>query len=304
MKKIILLGIIFTNLQAIAQTELDGIFLNKKLLCVGAVYSRMQWQQYWEGNFKRENLNLGKVSANSIAVNANYGLTNSINLLANAQYVATKASAGQLAGLQGLQDLAMHTKWSFYKTTIKAGTLNCIAIAGFSLPLSNYTPDLMPLSIGLKSKTATARVMVDYQKNKWFATLSGSYAYRGNVTLDRNTYYTSTLRYTNKVEMPNVTTLNIRAGYRSSSWVIEAFANQMNSLSGFDITKNNMPFVSNKMNATTTGLHFKYIPASLNGLEVVADGITTIYGRNVGQNTGISAGIFYLMNVAKKKKTK
>jgi hypothetical protein len=73
-------------------------------------------------------------------------------------------------------------------------------------------------------------------------------------------------------------------------------------LGGFDITKNNMPFVSNNMDATTLGIHVKYETKFINGLSFVADAATTIAGRNVGQSTGFGGGIFYIMDFSKKHK--
>ena len=302
MKQIIFTLTIFLSLQTFAQTELDGLMMDKNLFCAGALYGKTSWKNYWEGTFKRDNQNLGTVSANTFLVDGNYGIKDNLNILFNAQYIKTKASAGQLAGQKGLQDLSMFIKWVPYEIDLKGGTFGIIGIGGFSIPMSNYTPDLLPLSIGLKSKTATARLMLDYQKNTWFGTISGSYTYRGNVKLDRNTYYTTELHYSNMVQMPNATNFNVRGGFRSDTWVIEGYANKWTCLNGFDITKNNVPFVSNKMDATTIGLHLKYTTKFVSGLEIIADGFTTVAGRNVGQTKGFNAGLFYIMNFAKKVK--
>jgi hypothetical protein len=300
---LIILIVLFANTTK-AQTETDGLMMSKKLFCAGALYGHSSWKNYWEGTFKRENLNIGNVTANTFLIDGNYGIKDNLNVLFNAQYISTKASAGQLAGQKGLQDVAMFLKWVPFEKEIKGGTFGIIGIAGGSLPMSNYTPDLLPLSIGLRCKTATARLMVDYQKNTWFGTASASYTYRGNVKLDRNSYYTTQVNYSNTVQMPNATNFNVRAGYRDDSWVIEGVANQWNCLSGFDITKNNMPFISNKMDATTLGLHIKYTTKFIDGLEIIADGFTTVAGRNMGQTKGFTAGLFYIMNFAKKTKEK
>jgi hypothetical protein len=302
MKKLITILILFITIKSFAQTEIDGLMMNKKLFCAGALYGQSSWKNYWEGTYKRENLNLGTVSDRTFLVDGNYGIKNNLNFLFNAQYIKTKASAGQLAGQKGLQDLAIFIKWVPYEIELKGGTFGIIGISGFSIPMSNYTPDLLPLSIGLKSKTATARLMFDYQKNNWFGTASASFTYRGNVKLDRNTYYTTTLHYSNMVQMPNLSNFNIRGGYRSDTWIVEGYMNKWSCLNGFDITKNNMPFVSNKMKTTTLGLHVKYTTKFINGLELIADGFTTVAGRNVGQTKGFSTGLFYIMNFNKKKK--
>jgi hypothetical protein len=302
MKRIFTILTIIITIHSMAQTDMDGIMMDKKYFCVGAAYGKNIWKNYWEGTLKRDNLNLGIVSSSSVTIMGNYGITSKLNAIFVIPYIKTNASAGQLKGQQGIQDLSTFVKWVAYEKKNKKATLKGIVIAGVSTPLTNYTPDLMPLSIGMKSKTANIRGMVDYQNNNWFGTLSGTYSYRGNVKLDRNTYYTTRLYYTDIVEMPNASNINVRVGYRDATWIIEAIANRWITNGGFDITRNNMPFVSNKMNATTLGLHVRYNTKFLKNLLFVGDAITTIDGRNTGQTSGYSVGAFYAMNLNKKRK--
>jgi hypothetical protein len=287
---------------ALAQTDIDGLLMQKGFFCVGPTAGKSSWKNYWEGTNKRENLNLGTVSTTSAMLMGNYGITDKLNVLFGLPYVKTKASAGQLAGQKGLQDLSLFVKWVAKEKHIGKGHLKAIVIGGYATPTSNYTADLLPLSIGLKSKTAMLRLMADYERGNWFATVSGTYNFRNNVTLDRNTYYTTALHYTNEVKMPDATYFNVRAGYRTSTWIVEAIADKWTTLGGFDITKNNMPFISNKMNATKLGMHIKYDTDFINGLSLVADGFTTVAGRNVGQASGFSGGIFYIFDLGKKEK--
>jgi hypothetical protein len=175
-------------------------------------------------------------------------------------------------------------------------------MGGFSAPTTNYYIDLMPLAIGMHSKTGQIRLMADYQTGNCFATLSGTYMLRSNVTLDRNTYFTTEMHYTNEVKMPDANDVNFRIGYRSSTWIIEAIADKFTTLGGFDITKNNMPFISNQMNATKLGMHIKYDTDFINGLSFVADANTTVAGRNIGQSSSFGGGIFYIFDLSKKKK--
>ncbi len=289
---------------ATAQTDMDGLMMEKNFFCVGPTAGKSSWEKYWEGSFKRENLNLGKVSTTHAMIMGNYGINDKLNVLFGLPYIKTKASEGQLAGQKGLQDLSFFIKWQAYGRHIGKGHFKTFLIGGYSFPVSKYTADMLPLSIGLHSKNSTARLMLDYQRGNLSATASGSYIYRSNVTLDRNTYYTTQMHYTNEVKMPDASEFNIRAGYRSSTWIAEAIFDKWTTLGGFDITKNNMPFVSNKMKATTLGIHIKYEAGFVNGLSFVADAATTVAGRNVGQSTGYSGGIFYIMDFSKKEKTK
>ena len=286
---------------AAAQTDMDGLMMEKNFFCVGPTAGYSSWKNYWEGTLKRENLNLGKVSATNFTLMGNYGITQRLNVLFGLPYIKTKASAGNMAGQKGLQDFSLTVKYVAYQKHIAQGDLKAILIGGYSTPLSNYTADFLPLSIGLHSKNATLRIMADYQRNNWFATASYAYIARSNVTIDRYTYYTTEMHYTNEVKMPDASQLNFRVGYRSETWVLEALLNKWTTLGGFDIPRNGAPFVSNKMNATSVGLNVKY-ETPLNGLSVIANASTTVAGRNVGQSTGFNAGVFYIFDLSKKKK--
>ncbi len=301
MKKILFILTIFITATSIAQTDLDGVMMDKNYFCVGATYAKNTWKNYWEGTLKRDNLNLGTVSSSNVMIMGNYGITSKLNAIFGLPFVTTKASAGQLKGQRGLQDLSIWVKWVGYEKQIKKATIKGILLGGLTSPISNYTPDLLPLSIGLQSKTANIRAMVDYQNGHWFGTASGTYSYRGNVKLDRNTYYTTRLHYSNMVDMPSATNINVRAGFRNKTWIVEGIANKWITNGGFDMTRNNMPFVSNKMNATTLGLHVRYNTKFVKNLLFVGDAMTTISGRNVGQTSGYSVGAFYAMNFSKKK---
>lgn len=290
------------SVQAQAQTEIDGLFMQKHYFCTGLTAGYSSWKNYWEGTSKRNNDNIGTLSTTHVALMGNYGITGKLNLLFGLPYVKTKANGGQLAGQSGVQDLSLFAKWNAREFHFRKNqVLRAILVAGVSTPLTNYTPDLLPLSIGLKCNMASLRGMIDYERGDWFGTVSYSYVLRGNVKLDRESYYTTSLHYTNEVFMPDVSNINIRAGYRTEDWIVEAIFDQRNTLGGFDISKNNMPFVSNKMNASSIGLHIKYETAFLDGLSIVADASTVLKGRNVGQATGFGGGFFYIMDFGHKK---
>jgi hypothetical protein len=268
------------------------------------VYSHSSWKDYWEGDFKRNNYNLGTVTTQSLSVMGNYGITNKLNFLFNLPYIETKASAGTLHGMKGLQDLSLMLKWMpVLKHVGSKGIISGYAIGGVSFPTSNYVADFLPLSIGMRSKVASLRIMADYQLGHFFATASGVYMYRSNIEIDRNAYYTTEMHYTNEVEMPDMLGYNARAGYRSDTWIAEGVVENMTTLGGFDIRKNDMPFPSNKMNATQVGVNLKYTLHLVPGLEVLGGGRYTVHGRNMGQATTVYGGFFYIMNFAAKNKT-
>jgi Putative MetA-pathway of phenol degradation len=287
-----------------AQTDIDALMMPQHAFCVGPMYSYSSWKNYWEGTFKRDNENLGTVSTKMLAVMGNYGITRKLNALFSVPWVKTKASAGTLHGLDGIQDLSLYLKWQPFQTKLGPGKLSFFGIGGVSVPLSNYTPDFLPLSIGLHSKTASARVMADYRLNSGlFATASYTYVFRDNIEIDRESYYTTEMHNTHEVEMPNAANYNFRAGFRNYRWIAEAVVNRWVTLGGFDITKNNMPFPSNRMEATTVGANFKYVLPPMPQLSIVAGGNATVAGRNMGQATTVYGSVFYVLDFSRKSTT-
>jgi len=286
-----------------AQTDIDGIMMEKNAFCIGPMFGYSSWTNYWEGELKRDNENLGKVSTQMYSVMGNYGITRKLNALFSVPYVKTKASAGTLHGMDGIQDLSLFLKWRPIQKKLGDGKLSLFGIAGVSFPLGNYTPDFLPLSIGLRSKTASARIMADYQQGNLFATGSATYVLRDNIKIDRNSYYTTELHLSNEVEMPDAANFNFRAGFRNHRLIAEAVVNNWTTLGGFDITRNNMPFPSNKMNATMAGVNVKYVLPSLPQLSIVAGGMYTVAGRNVGQATNVYGSFFYVIDFSRKTKS-
>lgn len=283
-----------------AQTDIDGIMMEKNAFCVGPMYSHSSWKNYWEGTLKRDNLNLGTVSTTTLGLMGNYGVTRKLNILFSAPYIKTKASAGTLHSMKGLQDLSLFAKWRPYQKKLGNGRLSVFGILGVSLPISNYVADYLPLSIGLRSKTVSARLMADYQQGNLFVTGSATYVLRDNIEIDRTSYYTTEMHYTNEVEMPDGANFNFRAGFRNHRLIAEAVVNNWTTLGGFDITRNNMPFPGNRMNATVAGVNIKYTLPSLPQLSIVGGGNTTIAGRNMGQSTTVYGSIFYVLNLSRK----
>jgi hypothetical protein len=284
-----------------AQTDQDAIMMSKNLLCVGPSYGYSSWDHYWEGTFHRSNANIGRVTTQMIGVMGIYGITRKLNVVVSAPYIWTHASAGTLQGQQGFQDLSAWLKWKMLEENLGKGALSVFVLGGASVPMSNYIADYLPLSIGLQSKTLSARVIADYQYKHFFATVSGTYTWRSDITIDRNAYYTTSLHLTNQVDMPNVASEQFRTGYRDGDrWVAEAIVSNMNTLGGFDMRKNDMPFPSNKMNSTVVGAHVKHGFKAVRGLSLDLDGGYTVAGRNVGQSTSFDAGVYYILHFSKK----
>ena len=306
MRKISIAIIILVNflpMRLKAQTDLDAIMMEKNQLCIGPMYTYSSFKNYWEGSVKRGNTNMGTVLTQTYSVMANYGISAKLNLLFNVPYVQTNASVGSLHGMKGMQDLSLFLKWMPLEQQLGSGTISVYTIAGGSVPLSNYVADFMPLSIGLHSKTASARVIVDYQVSRFFLTGSATYVARDKIKIDRTAYYDNQLHLSNQVNIPDASNFNFRAGYRSSKLIAEAVLNKFTTLGGFDISRNNSPFPSNRINATTLGINFKLELTPKNNLSIVAGGNTTVAGRNTGQSRTYYGSVFYVLDFSHQLKT-
>lgn len=290
----------FLSIVTHAQTDMDAIMMNKNQLCNGLDYRHSSWDKYWEGTLKRNNENLGRVTTQSIMLMPNYGITNKLNVMASASYVWTNASAGTLHGMKGVQDVSVFVKWIPFQKSFGGGKLTTFAVGGITTPLTDYVVDFLPLSIGMGTTNVTGRAMADYNYKRITVTASAAYIRRSNVTLDRTSYYDTQLHLTNEVRMPDAAQYQLRAGYRGRYLIAEALLTNWTTLGGFDITRNNMPFPSNRMDATSLGLHVKYTFPHFTNLSVLAGGDATLTGRNVGQANAFNVGAFYVFYVSKK----
>jgi hypothetical protein len=282
-----------------AQTADDAIMMSKKQWCNGITYMYSSWNKYWEGTTSRTNKNLGTVSNQSLMLMSNYGISDKLNILVSVPYIWTHASAGTLDGMKGFQDIALDLKYEFFEHKLGKGVISLFGVGSVSTPLTNYENDFLPMSIGMGSTNLSARLTVDYQNGVFFTTLSSAFVGRSNVTVDRTAYYTNQEILSNEVDMPNQQLSNLFVGYRTSNLIVQAQLYNMYTYGGFDIRKNDMPFVSNQMNLTTIGAHAKYFLPFVQNLEVIGGADFAVAGRNMGQSQTYTAGLYYVLSLKK-----
>jgi hypothetical protein len=274
---------------AMAQMPNDPIYLGKKLSCTALMAGQSTWTTYWENSLKRENFNIGTHTTRSLTLMTVYGLTKRVNLIASVPYIQTSTSAGNLLGQKGIQDLSVFVKVK--AVSYKGLSLN--AVVGGSIPLGNYVPDFLPMSIGLQCRTATGRVIAAYREPRSgvYVTTVGSYIWRSNITVDRDAYQANDRVYnTNQVGMPDAWDLGAHLGVLRKTWQGEVFAERTGCTNGDYIRRNDMPFPTNNMNATTVGAYAKYEPGKFG---VNARVGYVVDGRNVGQSTSYMVGLLY-----------
>ena len=275
-----------------AQMPHDAIYMNKKLACGALVYGTNSWTTYWENGLKRDNPNIGRLTTQSATAMIAYGITRDINVITMVPYVKTEASQGNLMGQQGLQDASV-----FVKTKTKAyHGITAHGVVGFSIPVTNYVPDFMPMSIGLGAKTMVVRGMLSYALPKHlYVNSSIAYQARSQVKADRDAYLAGSKLYqTNQVAVPDAFDAAFRLGYLKKDNQIELFAEHFSCTKGDDIRRNDMPFLTNDMTMTTVGIYGKYQPKAL-GVNARVAYVTD--GQNVGQSTSISVGVLYQFKI-------
>ncbi len=277
-----------------AQTLDDAVFMDRGVICAGLFFTHDSWKEYWEGRLKRSNGNVGTVTTRDLAYMGAYGLTDRITLMASLPYVRTAASQGPLQGQKGVQDLTVSAKVRLLSTPFtSAGTMKVIAVGGYGTPVSDYSPDFLPLSIGMASKRVFGRATVSFQsKRGWYLNSSTGYTWRSNVTLNRPAYFTEgRLTLSDEVRMPNVADYVIAAGYQRAGFLITLPYTTQRTLGGGDIRRQDMPFVSNRMNFSKLEARAQYTLPKLKVASVWLGASRVLDGRNVGQSTGYMAGL-------------
>jgi hypothetical protein len=290
----LLLSTSFLTLKA--QSPTDGLMMPQHQICVLGNYTSSTWDEYWEGTNKRRNLNLGTFTASNVMAMANYGITDRLNVMAGLPYIKTKSDS-YLKGQQGLQDLAAWLKYQPLSLATGPGKLKGFVTGGFSIPVSNYVNDLLPLSIGLHCPTASLRAIFNYTLDfGLYSTVQAGHAWRGRTKIDRDSYlYNNKLYYTNEVPVPNIFDASARIGFIKTRFQTELWIERIACVSGDDIRYNDAPFPTNKMTATAIGWFGKVFVTKQWALQTSISQV--LNGRNTGQAITWSAGTSYFFTV-------
>jgi len=279
-----------------AQTIDDGAMMPRRTLGTGLVYAHDGWSQYWEGTLKRRNGNIGTLTTQSVTWMGGYGVTDRLSVIAMLPYIRTSASQGPLHGMDGVQDITLAAKYQLLSTPFTdRGTLRAFVVGTVGIPASNYTPDFLPLSIGLASRQFSGRFTLNFQAHQgWFLNGSVAHTWRANVTLDRPAYYTNGQLYlSNEVAMPDVFDYTVTAGYHRGRLSIPISLSQQRTLGGGDIRRQDMPFVSNRMDFVRVGGQLMYTVPAPTKLGIHLGMSRIVSGRNVGQSTMLTGGVFH-----------
>ena len=282
---------------SIAQTPLDGLMMPKGEICLAIVYENTTWDRYWEGSTIRVNQNIGTFTRQMGMPMIVGGITDKVNVILSLPYVKTDASAGQLTGVQGIQDLGLSVKALLLEKSIGKGKLTGFSNLSYSTPASNYLSDYMPFSLGFGANELGIRAIGKYELDKGpYFRASYSYLHRGVTEAERDFYYTNQAYYTAKMDVPNAFLGQVTIG----SWMfkkklrVEASLTTIKSTSGDDIREYSMPQPTNKVDFDRVeGFAQYYFNSNGRGFGLIASYQKAISGRNMGQFSGYGLGITY-----------
>jgi hypothetical protein len=282
---------------SIAQTPLDGLMMPKGEICLAIVYENTTWDRYWEGSTIRVNQNIGTFTKHMGMPMIVGGITDKVNVILSLPYVKTEASAGQLTGVQGIQDFGISVKALLLEKSLGKGKLTGFSNLSLSTPASNYLSDYMPFSLGFGANELGIRAIGKYELDKGpYFRASYSYLYRGVTEAERDFYFADQdAYYTSKMDVPNAFLGQVTIG----SWMfkkklrVEASLTAIKSTSGDDIRVYSMPQPTNKVDFDRIEGFAQYYFKTNGGFGLIASYQQAISGRNMGQFSGYGLGITY-----------
>jgi hypothetical protein len=272
--------------------------MQKREVCVAAMFDHATFDKYWEGKELIENQNIGTFYRQSVIGMLAYGIVDRINFIAMAPHISTRSTGGQLAGVSGMQDLTLALKGKFLSVENDNSKLSGIGLVSYSFPLSNYLSDYMPYSIGLGTREFAIRTTFEYVvKNNWYARLSGAIMLRGYSEVERDFYYNNGAYYSRFMDVPNAINVHGALGYLNDSGKlrIELTYNGTKCLTGDDIRSWLRPQPTNKVMVDQIGTFIQYY--FTNRISGVFYANQVLAGRNIGRFTNATIGVTYQFKI-------
>jgi hypothetical protein len=96
--------------------------------------------------------------------------------------------------------------------------------------------------------------------------------------------------------MPDVYDYAFSIGYTRGRLIAPVTFTRQVTRGGVDIRRQDMPFVSNRMNASRLDASVLYYLPGIKDLGIRLAGTRTLSGRNVGQSTTLQAGLLYVFH--------
>jgi hypothetical protein len=278
-----------------AQMPNDALMMPKGTVCNLAQFTYSQFDHYWEGTVYRNNPNMGTFQSQAYMLMSNWGVTDKLNVMAGVPFINNRGTASYIQPQRNIQDLSVFVKYQILKKTLGKGEAKIFATASASTPLSNYTCELLPFSIGLRCKTVGLRLIGNYTlSNGLYLTAHAAHSWRSSVKLQRDAFlFEGKMYHTNIAPVPNVMDAGVALGYLKSRFQAEIRYETMQSLTGDDMRYNDAPFVTNRMIGNNVAAMAKYYVTQRLAANVMAAQVLS--GRNAGKATTFGVGVSYIL---------
>jgi hypothetical protein len=293
--KLITLVFLLSSKTIWAQMPNDALMMPKGTVCNLLQGSYSQFDNYWEGTVFRNNPNMGTFQSQSLMLMSNWGVTNKLNLMAGLPFISNRGTASYIQPQRNIQDLSLFVKYQILDKKLGFGNAKIFATGSVSTPLSNYSPELLPFSIGLRCPTAALRLVANVTSDfGLYLTAHTAHSWRGSVKLQRDAFLFDGVMYnTDVAPVPNVVDGGVVVGFIKPRFQAEIRYEKMQSLTGDDMRYNDAPFLTNQMIGDNVAAMVKYYVTKR--LAVNAVGSQVVSGRNVGKATMGSLGVSYIL---------
>ncbi len=304
MKKLVYTFLFLTSLiNSYGQTLVDDLTMKSGEVCIALNIAEEKWDEYWEATQLIGNQNIGTFTKQTISPMIGIGITNKINFFAELPNISTFASAGQIRGDNGFQDINVGLKYKVFSLNKRQENFNLFVSSNYTLPVTNYAADYLPFSIGLGAQTLTMRaiLMAGAFNEKIFLRGSVGYTHVGTTEIERSYYYADGSYYSTIMDVPSRYVYDVNIGSRlfNKSIHLEAGLNNQTSIGGDDIRRHLAGQPTNKMDMTNLTGRVRIFP--LPSSSIILGYTYTFNGRNVGKAVGYNLTFTHQFSTKKSK---
>ncbi|MDY7094613.1 MAG: hypothetical protein SX243_16705 [Acidobacteriota bacterium] len=235
---------------------------------VALSYTTESYDEFWRGETKVSNPNVGEVSTDSFSLWATWGLAENLALVGTAAYVDVDSDG--LAGFEdnGFQDISALLEYRFASFSQGSARHDFLVAGGIRTPLSSYEGNA-PISLGDASTDVLIRLVYHGEVGGLYFSQQLGYDLRGD-------------------DVPDGFPLFTEVGYSFGRVTVNGFYSRYLSDDGTDIGEAGFTFPSNEEESERLGakIYARVTP----DLGLFVQGFTTLDGRNTGDASGVSVG--------------
>jgi len=275
------------SVDAFAQSMLDGFMNGKGKGTVALSYTAERYDNVFLVPADADGVPVfNEVDVNSVSLFGTYGLSDRLDVVAALPYISAtgNASQGVLDELgfennrSGIQDLSVFVRYNPLNVAVGENSLRFMLGGGLSAPLGGYNVDeglQSIIAIGNRATSFTGLGMMQFRATSGlFLTTQAGYSLRSG-------------------EVPNAVTGEIKAGYASAKFYVDAWYAGQVSTSGVNILGEGFTgfFPATDVSFSRAGVTF-FAPIG-GGFGLSGSVSRYLNGRNVGQSTGVTGAVTY-----------